>query len=217
MRRVHPSRPPRLAREGSERERGKEGKRERERGKKKRAFQFGHKRPLTNVVFFFLLKGEKAPPFRWISDLPAMTTVPESPSLLLRFLDRATGFRRKRPPPFRGSRRFVSRGLLSFLPFLLFLRVGTERDLARNSNPRERDIYTRHTRETQASISRVQKKKEAVRTFFILDLRFHVVDRVRRLHLERDRLPGQRFHENLHCFSCCCCSLLSRARVLSNE
>ena len=160
MRRVHPSRPPRLAREGSERERGKEGKRERERGKKKRAFQFGHKRPLTNVVFFFLLKGEKAPPFRWISDLPAMTTVPESPSLLLRFLDRATGFRRKRPPPFRGSRRFVSRGLLSFLPFLLFLRVGTERDLARNSNPRERDIYTRHTRETQASISRVQKKKK---------------------------------------------------------
>ena len=73
---------------------------------------------------------------------------------------------------------------------------------------RERDIYTR---ETQASISRVkslslaracarvQKKKEAARTFFILDLRFHVVDRVRRLHLERDRLPGQRFHENLHC------------------
>ena len=85
-------------REG-ERERGKERERER---KKKRAFQFGHKRPLTNVVFFFLLKGEKAPPFRWISDLPAMTTVPESPSLLLRFLDRATGFRRKRPPPFRG-------------------------------------------------------------------------------------------------------------------
>ena len=146
-----------------------------------------------------------------------MTTVPESPSLLLRFLDRATGFRRKRPPPFRGSRRFVSRGLLSFLPFLLFLRVGTERDLARNSNPRERDIYTRHTRETQASISRVQKKKEAVRTFFILDLRFHVVDRVRRLHLERDRLPGQRFHENLHCVLLLSVVLFSRARVKSNE
>ena len=83
---------------------------------------------------------------------------------------------------------------------------------------RERETFTRDTRETKKklrflaskiSLSRalcVQKKKK--RTFFILDLRFHVVDRVRRLHLERDRLPGQRFHENLHCFV-----LFSRARA----
>ena len=78
---------------------------------------------------------------------------------------------------------------------------------------RERETFTRDTRERQASISRVQKKKEAPRTFFILDLRFHVVDRVRRLHLERDRLPGQRFHENLHCVLLLSVVLFSRARA----
>lgn len=43
------------------------------------------------------------------------------------------------------------------------------------------------------SRARVQKKKEAVRTFFILDLRFHVVDRVRRLDFESDGFPRQSF------------------------
>ena len=44
------------------------------------------------------------------------------------------------------------------------------------------------------------------RTLLVLNLRLDVIDRVRGLHLERDRLPRQRFHENLH---------LVRARVAS--
>ena len=32
----------------------------------------------------------------------------------------------------------------------------------------------------------------------VLDLRLHVVDGVRGLHVERDRLTGQSLHENLH-------------------
>jgi len=32
----------------------------------------------------------------------------------------------------------------------------------------------------------------------VLDLRLHVLDRVRRLHVQRDRLAGQRLHEDLH-------------------
>ena len=71
-----------------------------------------------------------------------------------------------------------------------------------NSNPRE--TFTRHERDASISsrvvVSRRRYNTSQKRTFFILDLRFHVVDRVRRLYLERDRLPGQRFHENLHIF-----------------
>ena len=151
----------------------------------------------------------------WISDL---MTVPESPSLLLRFLDRATGFRRKRSPPLPwmiSSCRFARSPLFSPLPSFP-PRWNRTRSRSKFKSERERHLHETHERDTSFDFSRT-KKKEAVRTFFILDLRFHVVDRVRRLHLERDRLPGQRFHENLHCFSCCCCSLLSRARVLSNE
>ena len=141
--------------------------------------------------------------------------VPESPSLLLRFLDRATG-RRKRPPlPWISSFRFARSPLFSPLPSFP-PRWNRTRSRSKFKSERERHLHETHERDTSFDFSRT-KKKEAVRTFFILDLRFHVVDRVRRLHLERDRLPGQRFHENLHCFSCCCCSLLSRARVLSNE
>ena len=136
-------------------------------------------------------------------------TVPESPSLLLRFPDRATG-RRKRPLPWISSFRFARSPLFSPLPFPFppSFPPRWNRTRSRSKFKSERETFTRDTRETQASISRVKnlslarartKKKEAC-TFFILDLRFHVVDRVRRLHLERDRLPGQRFHENLHCF-----------------
>ena len=32
----------------------------------------------------------------------------------------------------------------------------------------------------------------------VLDLALHHVDRVRRLHFQRNRLPGQRLHKNLH-------------------
>ena len=35
-------------------------------------------------------------------------------------------------------------------------------------------------------------------TLLILDLRLHVVDRVRRLDLQRDRLPREGLDENLH-------------------
>ena len=160
MRRVHPSRPPRLAREGSERERGKEGKRERERGKKKRAFQFGHKRPLTNVVFFFLLKGEKAPPFRWISDLPAMTTVPESPSLLLRFLDRATGFRRKRPPPSVDDLVVSFRAVSSLFSPSFFSSALEPNEISLEIQIRERETFTRDTRERHKLRFLAYKKKK---------------------------------------------------------
>ena len=34
--------------------------------------------------------------------------------------------------------------------------------------------------------------------FLVLDLCFHVVDGVRRLDLKRNRLPGERLHEDLH-------------------
>jgi len=34
--------------------------------------------------------------------------------------------------------------------------------------------------------------------FLVLDFRFHVFDAVARLHLQGDRLPGQRLHEDLH-------------------
>lgn len=36
------------------------------------------------------------------------------------------------------------------------------------------------------------------RTFFILDLRFHVIDGIRRLHFQGDGFARQGFHENLH-------------------
>lgn len=36
-------------------------------------------------------------------------------------------------------------------------------------------------------------------TFLILNLRLHVFDGIARLHLESNRLPGKRFHEDLHC------------------
>ena len=34
--------------------------------------------------------------------------------------------------------------------------------------------------------------------FLVLDFRFHILDRIRRFHFERDRFSGQRFDENLH-------------------
>lgn len=34
--------------------------------------------------------------------------------------------------------------------------------------------------------------------FRILDFRLHVLNRVGRLHIERNRLAGQRLHKNLH-------------------
>ena len=34
--------------------------------------------------------------------------------------------------------------------------------------------------------------------FFVLDLGFHILNRVRRLHIERDGLAGQSLDENLH-------------------
>ena len=114
-------------------------------------------------MFFFFL-GEKAPPFGWISDLPAMT-VPESPSLLLRFLDRATG-RRKRPPlPWISSFRFARSPLFSPLPSF---PPRWNRTRSRSKFKSERDIYTRHGRDKsfdflcQKSLSRVcvQKKKK---------------------------------------------------------
>ena len=146
--------------------------------------------------------------------------VPDSPSLLLRFLERATG-RRKRPPlPWISSFRFARSPLFSPLPSF---PPRWNRTRSRSKFKSERETFTRDTRETKKlrflaskiSLARFVRAKKK-RTFFILDLRFHVVDRVRRLHLERDRLSGQRFHENLHCFVACWCSLLSRARV-SNE
>jgi|TARA_B100001142_G_scaffold85191_1_gene86497 hypothetical protein len=51
------------------------------------------------------------------------------------------------------------------------------------------------------------------RTFFILDLRFHVIDGIRRLHFQGDGFARQGFHENLHllrlllvliCVTCLC-------------
>ena len=36
------------------------------------------------------------------------------------------------------------------------------------------------------------------RTFFILDLRFNVIDGIRRLHFQGDGFARQGFHENLH-------------------
>ena len=35
-------------------------------------------------------------------------------------------------------------------------------------------------------------------TFLVLNLGFHVIDGVRRLHLQRDSFAGQRLHKNLH-------------------
>ena len=149
-------------------------------------------------------------------------TVPESPSLLLRFLDdRATG-RRKRPPfPWISSFRFARSPLFSPLPFPFppSFPPRWNRTRSRSKFKSERETFTRDTRETKKlrflaskiSLARFVRAKKK-RTFFILDLRFHVVDRVRRLHLERDRLPGQRFHENLHCFVAAVV-LFSRARA----
>ena len=41
----------------------------------------------------------------------------------------------------------------------------------------------------------------------VLNLLLHVLDCVRRLHVESDGLPGQGLHEDLHrVFGVCCCS-----------
>lgn len=40
---------------------------------------------------------------------------------------------------------------------------------------------------------------ELPQTFLVLNLGLDVVDGVATLHLEGDRLPGQRLHEDLHC------------------
>lgn len=42
------------------------------------------------------------------------------------------------------------------------------------------------------------EKWKAIITFLVLNLGFHILDGVRRFDLERDGLPGQSFHENLH-------------------
>ena len=142
-------------REG-ERERGKEREREE---KKKRAFEFGHKqKPLTNVFFFFL--GEKAPPFGWISDLPAMT-VPESPSLLLRFLDRATGFRRKRPPPSVDDLVVSFRAVSSLFSPSFFSSALEPNEISLEIQIRERETFTRDTRERHKLRFLAYKKKRS--------------------------------------------------------
>ena len=48
------------------------------------------------------------------------------------------------------------------------------------------------------------------RTFFILDLRFHVIDGIRRLHFQGDGFARQGFHENLHLLCLLMCVLFVR-------
>ena len=130
-------------------------------------------------MFFFFL-GEKAPPFGWISDLPAMT-VPESPSLLLRFLDRATG-RRKRPPlPWISSFRFARSPLFSPLPFppppSFPPRWNRTRSRSKFKSERERHSHETHERDTsfdfscQKSLSRAcartKKKRSAAHLLYL--------------------------------------------------
>ena len=89
--------------------------------------------------------------------------VPESPSLLLRFLDRATG-RRKRPPlPWISSFRFPRSPLFSPLPFPPppSFPPRWNRTRSRSKFKSERETFTRDTRETQASISRVKNLSRA--------------------------------------------------------
>ena len=162
------------------------------------------KTPLKNQ-FFFLVKRHR---LGWISDLPALT-VPESPSFLLRFPDRATD--RKRAPPGLVVPLHAFSSLFSPSFSSSFFSSALKRTRSHSKFKSETHTHTRE-RERDSISSFVSHKK---RTFFILDLRFHVVDRVRRLHLERDRLPGQRFHENLH-FFCCCSSSSLLAHVTNN-
>lgn len=71
------------------------------------------------------------------------------------------------------------------------------------ANPREKENFKRR-------LSTAHK-----RTFFILDLRFHVIDGIRRLHFQGDGFARQGFHENLHLlllrlkyyYACVMCSL----------
>ena len=60
-----------------------------------------------------------------------------------------------------------------------------------HQNPRERGKISN---ERRLSTTTTTNK----RTFFILDLRFHVIDGIRRLHFQGDGFARQGFHENLH-------------------
>ena len=83
------------------------------------------------------------------------------------------------------------RSALSFsLSCLGFLHSSKERVTIRSSsrqNPRER------RQNFKRRLSTTHK-----RTFFILDLRFHVIDGIRRLHFQGDGFARLGFHENLH-------------------
>ena len=59
-----------------------------------------------------------------------------------------------------------------------------------HQNPRERGKISNERRLSTTTTNK--------RTFFILDLRFHVIDGIRRLHFQGDGFARQGFHENLH-------------------
>ena len=87
-------------------------------------------------------------------------TVPESPSLLLRFLDRATGFRRKRPPPSVDDLVVSFRAVSSLFSPSFFSSALEPNEISLEIQIRERETFTRDTRERHKLRFLAYKKKK---------------------------------------------------------